>query len=199
LTTVWFGNNHTSGTSPGAYTPESCVADNDLAVGKLVDTISHSKRYWQDEPTAIFIIEDDAQGGLDHVEGHRTTGFVISPYNRRKQIFSTNFNQINILRTIELMLGIKPLNQFDAAAIPMRIVFQDKPDFRPFDVLKNQVALNLRNPPLKKLTGSARHWAAVSAKLDYSEPDRADPEKLTEALWHHTHGDEAYPPETAAR
>src|ERR1051326_5657737 len=93
LTTIWFPNDHTSGTSPGAYTPESDLADNDLAVGKLVDAISHSKRYWQDEPTAIFVVEDDAQGGLDHVEGHRTVGLVISPYNRRKMVYSTNYNQ----------------------------------------------------------------------------------------------------------
>ncbi len=199
LTMVWFPNNHTSGTSPDAYTPESCVADNDLAVGKLVDAISHNRRYWQDEPTAIFIIEDDAQGGLDHVEGHRTTGFVISPYNRRGQIFSSNYNQLSMLRSMELMLGLKPLNQFDAAAIPMRNVFQEKADYRPFEIRQNQVALNLRNPPLKKVSAAPRHWAEVSARLDFSAPDRADPEQLTEVLWHHTHGGAHYPPETAAR
>lgn len=198
LTTVWFGNNHTSGTRPGSFTPESDVADNDLAVGKLVEAISHSRKYWVDEPTAIFIVEDDAQGGLDHVDGHRTCGLVISPYNRRKQVVSFNFNQLSMLRTIELMLAIKPLNQFDAAATPMRAAFQDKPDFSPFTALKNEVALNLRNPPAKKLAAADRHWAELSATLDFSEPDRADPEKLTEILWHHTHGAEAYPPEDAA-
>jgi YVTN family beta-propeller protein len=198
LTTIWFGNNHTSGTRPGAFTPESDVADNDLAVGMLIDAISHSKKYWQDEPTAIFIVEDDAQGGLDHIDGHRTCGLVISPYNRRKQVISFNFNQLSMVRTIELMLDIKPLNQFDAAAIPMRVVFQDRPDFSPFVALKNEVALDLRNPPANKVSAAERHWENVSSTLDFSEPDRADPEKLTEVLWHHTHGSEAYPPADAA-
>ncbi|MEP6753879.1 MAG: hypothetical protein ABJA67_00130 [Chthonomonadales bacterium] len=198
LTFVWFGNNHTSGTRPGAYTPEACVADNDLAVGKLVDTVTHSKKYWQDEPTAIFIIEDDAQGGLDHVEGHRTTGFVISPYNKRGQIVSTNYNQLNMVRTIELMLALKPLNQFDAAANSMRACFQEKADFKPFDVRQNNIALNAKNPTLKKASIEERKWAALSQTLDFSAPDKADPEKLTEILWHHTHGNAAYPPPSAA-
>lgn len=199
LTTIWFSNDHTSGTRPGSYTPESDIADNDLAIGRLIDTLSHSKKYWQDEPTAIFIVEDDAQGGLDHVEGHRTVGLVVSPFNKRGQIFSTNFNQLNMIRTIEAILGIPPLNQFDAAAITMRAVFQEKADYQPYTVRKNQVALNLINPPLQKLTAAPRHWAAVSAQLDFSSPDRADPEQLTEVLWHHTHGEEAYPPPTASR
>jgi YVTN family beta-propeller protein len=187
LTTIWFPNDHTSGTRPGAYTPESDVADNDLAVGKLVDAVSHSKKYWHDEPTAIFVVEDDAQGGLDHVDGHRTVALVISPYNKRHQIFSANFNQLHMLRTIELMLGMKPLNQFDAATPPMREVFQERAGYQPYAQHKNEIALNLRNPPLKKLTGAARHWAAVSASLDFSAPDRADPELLTAVLWHHAH------------
>jgi YVTN family beta-propeller protein len=199
LTTIWFPNNHTSGTKPGAYTPESCIADNDLALGKLVEAISHSQKYWHDEPTAIFVVEDDAQGGLDHVEGHRTTGLVISPFNKRGQVFSTNFSQLTMLHTIEQMLDLKPLNQLDAAAISMRSVFTDKGDFKPFTVHQNEVALNLINPPLKRLSDVPRRWAAVSAQLDFSAPDRADPDKLTEVLWHHTHGSAAYPPPTAAR
>jgi YVTN family beta-propeller protein len=199
LTTIWFPNDHTSGTSPGAFMPESDVADNDMAVGKLVDAITHSKKYWLDEPTLIFVVEDDAQGGLDHVEGHRTVGLVISPYNKRHQIVSTNYNQLNMVRTLELVLGMKPLNQFDAAALPMREVFQNHADYRPYTLEKNRIALNLRNPPLKKLSGTARHWAAVSAMLDFSEPDRADPEQLTAVLWGHTHKDEAYPPASAVR
>jgi len=199
LTTIWFPNNHTSGTRPGAYTPESCIADNDLALGKLVDALSHSKKYWQDEPTVLFVVEDDAQGGLDHVEGHRTVGLVISPFNRRGTVFSTNYNQLNMIRTIEAILNLAPLNQFDAAAIPMREVFTDRADFRTYTARKNQVALNLINPPLQQTAGATRHWAAVSARLDFSAPDRADPEKLTEVLWHHTHEGASYPPPTAAR
>jgi YVTN family beta-propeller protein len=198
LTTIWFPNNHTSGTRPGSYSPESDVADNDLAVGRLVSFITNSKKYWQDEPTAIFIIEDDAQGGLDHIDGHRTCGMVISPFNRRHQVFSTNYNQLNILRTIELILGLKPLNQFDAAAAPMRPVFQDKADYTPFNFLKNRVALNIKNPPINKTTKLERKSAEISATLDFSEADRADPDKLTEVLWHHTHPTEAYPPADAS-
>jgi YVTN family beta-propeller protein len=199
LTMIWFPNNHTSGTRPGAYTPESCIADNDLALGKLVDALSHSKRFWHDEPTVLFVVEDDAQGGLDHVEGHRTVGLVISPFNERGQVFSTNYNQLNMLRTIEVILNLKPLNQFDAAVIPMRNVFTDRANYQPYTARKNEVALNLKNPPLKQTSGATRYWAAVSAQLDFSAPDRADPEKLTEVLWHHTHGSEAYPPPSAAR
>ncbi len=199
LTTIWLPNNHTAGTRPGSYTPESDVADNDLAVGKIVDTISHSKKYWQDEPTVIFIVEDDAQGGLDHVDGHRTSSLVISPFNHRKQILSFTYNQLNILRTIELILDLKPLNQFDAAALPMRAMFQEKADWTPFMALKNQIALNLKNPPIKKTAGIEREMERISSTLDFSEPDKADPEKLTEVLWHHTHGDETYPPATASR
>ncbi len=198
LTFTWFGNNHTAGTRPGAYTPEVCVADNDLGLGKLVDTITHSKKYWQDEPTAIFVIEDDAQGGLDHIEGHRTTGFIISPFNKRGQIVSTNYNQLNILRTMELILGLQPLNQFDAAAIPMRECFQDKADYKPFTFIPARFALNLKNPSIRRTSQAERHWALESMKLDFSEPDKADPEKLTEILWHHTHGNAAYPPASAA-
>ncbi len=199
LTTVWFPFNHTSGTRPGAYTPESCIADNDLALGKLVDALSHSKKYWHDEPTILFVVEDDAQGGLDHVEGHRTVGLVISPFNKRGQVFSTNYNQLNMLRTIELILNLKPLNQFDAAAVPMRNVFTEKADDQPYTAHQNEVALNLKNPPLRQTSGETRHWEAVSAQLDFSAPDRADPEKLTEVLWHHTHGSAAYPPSSASR
>ena len=198
LTYVWLSNDHTFGLMPKAFTPEACVADNDLALGKLVDFITHSKRYWQDEPTAIFVVEDDTQGGLDHVEGHRTVGFVISPYNRRGQVFSTNYNQLNMLRTIEVMLELKPLNQFDAAALPMRDIFLETPDFRPYTQQKNEIALNQRNPVARTLSAEKRHWAEVSAQLDFSAPDRADPEQLTEVLWHNAHGEEAYPPSDAA-
>lgn len=198
LTTIWLPNNHTSGTRAGSFTPEADVADNDLAVGKIIETISHSKKYWQDEPTAIFIIEDDAQGGLDHVDGHRTGALVISPFNHRKQVVSYNFNQLSVMRTVELILGLKPLNQFDAAAIPMRALFQEKADFTAFTALKNQIALNLRNPAVNKTAGIERQMEMLSSTLDFSEPDKADPEKLTKILWHHTHGEAAYPPVDAA-
>ncbi len=199
LTFVWLDNDHTSGLEPDAYTPESDVADNDLGVGRIVDAITHSDRYWRREPTAIFVVEDDAQGGLDHVDGHRTVGLVLSPFNRRHQVFSGMYNQVSMVRTMELMLGIGPLNQFDAAADPMREVFQTEGDFRSYTVESNRIALDLRNPPVKKTAGDARRWAIVSSRLDFSAPDRADPDTLTEILWHHTHGSEPYPPTDASR
>ena len=198
LTYIWLPNNHTFGTDPGFPTPESCVADNDLGLGRIVECLSHSKRYWRDEPTVVFVIEDDAQGGVDHVEGHRTVGFAISPFNRRHQVNSTNYNQLSMVRTIEVILGLKPLNQFDAAAVPMRDCFQETADYTPYVAQKNRVSLSKRNPSVRKASGIERRWAAVCSRLDFSAPDRADPNKLTEALWHHTHGAAAFPPPDAA-
>ena len=121
------GEDHTSGTSPGAFTPQACVASNDLALGRLVEAVSHSK-YWPE--TAIFVIEDDAQNGPDHVDAHRTIGLVISPYTKRKQLDSTQYTTVSMLRTIELILGLPPLSQYDAAAQPdVRLVHrQGGPD-----------------------------------------------------------------------
>ena len=162
-----------------------------------MDAITHSKKYWQDEPTAIFVVEDDAQGGLDHVEGHRTVGLGHQP------IQPAQSDRQHELQPVEYAADDRADSRHQAAQ-PVRRRrpadaqrFQEKGDFRPYMARKNEIALNLKNPPLKRLSGTARHWAAVSAQLDFSEPDRADPENLTEALWHHTHGDEAYPPPTA--
>src|SRR4029079_16717696 len=119
------GEDHTQGTSPGAPTPQACVASNDLALGRLVEAVSKSKG-WKE--TAIFVIEDDAQNGADHVDAHRTIGLVISPYVRRHHLDSTQYGTVSMLRTIELILGIPPLRQFDAAATPMFESFSDKAD-----------------------------------------------------------------------
>ena len=116
------GEDHTQGTTPGRPTPQACVASNDLALGRLVDAISHSK-YWPE--MAIFSIEDDAQNGADHVDAHRTVGLVISPYVRRGHLDSTQYSTAAMLRTIELILGLPPLSQFDAARDPdVRIVYR---------------------------------------------------------------------------
>ena len=104
---------HTDGTSPGFPTPRAMVADNDLAVGRIVDAVSHSS-YWP--KTAIFVTEDDAQNGLDHVDGHRSEALVISPYTRDGEVDSTLYSTVNIVRTIERILGLPPMNQFDGAA-----------------------------------------------------------------------------------
>ncbi len=116
LTIICLPNDHTSGTSPNTPTPRSCMADNDLAFGRIVEAISHS-RFWPE--TVIFAIEDDPQAGWDHVSGYRTTAFCISPYTKRRTTISTQYNTTSILRSIEQILGLPPMNQFDAGASPM--------------------------------------------------------------------------------
>ncbi|NOY58549.1 MAG: bifunctional YncE family protein/alkaline phosphatase family protein, partial [Calditrichaeota bacterium] len=152
-------NDHTSGTRPGRPTPQAAVADNDLALGRIVEAISHSK-FWKE--TCIFVTEDDPQNGLDHVDGHRTVGLVISPYTKRGQVISTNYSQINMVRTIENILGIPPMNQFDLTAEPMLDYFTDTPDFSPYKALPNQIPLDQLNPPLESLSGKPLYWAKKS-------------------------------------
>src|SRR6202030_2373222 len=114
-----------TGTRPATYTPRACVASNDVALGRIVETISHSK-YWPE--SAIFVIEDDAQNGPDHVDAHRTVGLVISTYTKRKHLDSSQYSTVSMIRTIELILGLAPLSQFDAAARHMFASFTRKPD-----------------------------------------------------------------------
>ncbi len=136
---------HTNGTAPGYPTPRAMVADNDLALGRIVEAISRS-RYWKE--SAIFVTEDDAQNGLDHVDGHRTVGLVISPWARRDAVDSTFYTTINMYRTIEQILGLPPTNQFDLAAEPMFSAFTAEPDFSPYTALPNRIPLDEMNPPL---------------------------------------------------
>jgi len=123
------GEDHTKGTTPGANAPDACVASNDLAVGKLVEAATHSK-YWNE--MAIFIIEDDAQNGPDHVDATRTIAFAAGPYVRRNTVVRDRYDQLSMLRTVELILGLKPLNLTDAMAVPMFGVLTSRPDFTPF-------------------------------------------------------------------
>ncbi|BCY08685.1 bifunctional YncE family protein/alkaline phosphatase family protein [Actinoplanes sp. L3-i22] len=136
LNMFWFSSDHTGGPPNAA----AQVADNDLAVGKLVDTISHSK-YWKD--SAIFVVEDDSQAGLDHIDGHRAPIQIISPYARRGLVDNHYYSQITMIRTIEQILGIHPMNQKDSAATPMRAAFTTKPKFTPYVVLPNRTSLTL--------------------------------------------------------
>jgi hypothetical protein len=122
-------DDHTEGTSPGFPTPRASVADNDLALGRIVEAISKS-RYWKE--SAIFVTEDDSQDGLDHVDGHRTVGLVISPYTKHGHVDSTFYTIVNMFRTIEQILGLPPMNQFDDAAEPMFSLFTNKPDLTPY-------------------------------------------------------------------
>ena len=142
LQIVKLPNDHTSGASPGKPTPVAQVADNDLALGRIVDAISHSK-IWPE--AAIFVIEDDSQNGSDHVDAHRTTAFVVSPYCRRAIVDSTMYSTSSMLRTIELILGLQPMSQFDATAMPMFASFQAKPDLTPYDAKPASANLEERN------------------------------------------------------
>jgi YVTN family beta-propeller protein len=186
---------HTEGTVPEFPTPRAMVADNDLALGRIVEAVSHSK-FWA--TTCILVVEDDPQNGFDHVDGHRTVALAISPYTKRKYVDHTQYNQTGMVKTIELMLGLPPMNQLDLSATPMRNCFQAQADYAPYACVSNQIALAEMNPPLKKLTGKARYWAEKSLALNLSEGDKADEDTLNRILWHATRGyDTPYPEEHA--
>jgi YVTN family beta-propeller protein len=183
------GEDHTDGTKEGSPTPQACVASNDLALGKLVDAVSHSK-YWPE--TAIFVIEDDAQNGPDHVDAHRTVGLVISPYVRRKHLDSTQYATVSMMRTMELILGLPPLSQFDAAATPMFESFMDVPDLTPYAHTPARIDLNVLNTKLA-------YGVERSNKMDFSEYDRIDDFELNEILWRSIKGENAPLPPAVRR
>jgi hypothetical protein len=185
LLILWLPNDHTNGTSPGYPTPRAMVADNDLALGRIVEAISNS-RYWRE--SAIFVTEDDAQNGLDHVDGHRTVGLVISPYARRRAVDSTLYTTINMFRTIEQILGLPPLNQYDLAAEPMSTAFSSTPDFSTYVALPNRMALDEMNPSLAGLRGLQRQLALASLGMDFSTADGAPEELLNRVIWHSVKG-----------
>jgi YVTN family beta-propeller protein len=178
-------NDHTNGTSPGLPTPRASVADNDLALGRIVEAISKS-RYWKD--SAIFVVEDDAQNGVDHVAGHRTIALMISPWVRRKTVDSRFYTTINMYRTMLQILGLPPQNQFDLAAEPMFQVFGDQLDVTPYTALPNMIPLDELNPPLKALKGQALEDARASMRMNFSEPDAAPEEILNRIVWRSTMG-----------
>ncbi len=178
------GENHTRGTSPTANTPIACVANNDWALGQLVDRVSHS-RYWPE--TAIFVIEDDAQNGPDHVDARRTVGLVVSPYTKRKAVDSTLYTTSSMVRTIELLLGLPPMTQYDASAMPMYASFGTAADPTPFTHLPPQVDVNAKNG--KKAPG-----AKVSLSMDFSDYDRAPMLALNEVIWKSVRGEESEMP-----
>ena len=142
LMLMLLGNDHTSGTEPGKIAPASAVADNDYALGIIVEACSNSK-FWPQ--MAIFVLEDDAQGGADHVDSHRSPAFIISPYARRGVVDSTMYNTTSMLRTIELILSLHPMTHFDAGATPMWRAFQSEPNPKPYTVAKPRVSLTERN------------------------------------------------------
>ena len=185
LVLILLYDDHTEGTSPGFPTPRAAVADNDLALGRIVEAVSHS-RYWKE--SAIFVTEDDSQDGLDHVDGHRTVGFAISPWVKHGVVNSDFFTIINMYRTMEQILGLAPMNQFDLAAEPMFSVFTSRPDFTPYTLRPNQIRLDEMNPPLAGLTGLQLEMAKFSLSVDSSEPDSAPADVMNRAIWHSVKG-----------
>jgi YVTN family beta-propeller protein len=183
------GEDHTDGTTPGAFTPQACVASNDLAVGKLVDAVSHGPLWAQ---TAIFVIEDDAQNGPDHVDAHRTVCLVASPYAKRGVVDSTQYSTVAVIRTMELILGLEPLSQFDAAAQPMYNAFTTTPDLTPYTHEPAQIDLNAKND-------ATAYGADRSMKMDFTEYDRIDDFELNEILWKSIMGENAPIPPAVRR
>jgi YVTN family beta-propeller protein len=185
-------NDHTAGTRPGMPTPEAAVADNDLALGQVIEAMTHSK-FWKE--TAIFVVQDDPQAGFDHIDGHRTVAMVVSPYTPRHSIDSTNYNQTSLMRTIELILGLPPMNQLDASATPMAACFSGELNLEPYDAVPNSIPLDRLNPELKSIRDPRQlHWAKVSIELPLDDVDEADEDTLNRILWHATRGrDDTYP------
>ncbi len=190
-------NDHTVGSLPGEPTPSAALADNDLALGRIVEAVSHSK-FWPE--TCIFVTEDDPSDGADHVDGHRTIGLVASPYTKRGFVDSTNYTQVGMIRTMEWILDVPPMNQLDLASTPMIRCFQDKPDLTPYDARPNNVPLDDLNPKLTALRGKQRYWAEQSLKQDFSEPDKADEWTINRIIWHSVKGyDVPYPEISTAK
>jgi YVTN family beta-propeller protein len=188
-------NDHTSGTRPGRPTPRAAVADNDLALGQIVEAISHSK-FWKE--TCILVTEDDPQAGLDHVDGHRTVGLVVSPYTKRGEVISTYYTQINMVRTIENILGLPPMNQFDLASEPMVDCFTEEADFTPYKAVANKIPLDELNPPLKSLRGDQLFWAEKSIEQDLEDVDKIEEDIFNRIIWHAVKGyDVPYPDKTS--
>ena len=176
LQIVRLPNDHTHGATAGFLTPQAYLAQNDIAFGRLIEAVSHSK-FWPQ--TAVFVVEDDAQNGPDHVDAHRTIAYVISPYSRRGAVVSTLYSTSSILRTMELILGMRPMSQFDAAARPMFSCFQENPDVRPYQALAPGVSLESRN--------TRQAWGS-RLKLDFSREDAADDLLLNEVVWRSVRG-----------
>lgn len=182
---------HSEGVNPDYPTPRAMMADNDLALGRVVERITKSPQ-WKD--TCIFVIEDDAQSGPDHVDGHRTSYLVISPYNKRHTVDSNVYTTTNMLRSIELMLGFDPMNRFDALARPIDSCFNDVPDLTPFTPKPNNVPLDERSPAASEMSPSQKYWAQKSAQLDWSHLDAPNSYWLNRVIWASVHNDDTpYP------
>lgn len=195
LVIICLPNDHTSGTAKNCPTPAACMADGDLAMGRIVEGLSRS-RFWP--KMAIFSIEDDPQAGWDHVSGYRTTAYCISPFAKRKAVVGTQYNTTSILRTMEQILGLPPMNQFDASATPMFDCFQEEPDFTPFASVPVSVPLDQMNPgSVAVLDPLLKQMAEWSDEMNFREVDRAPEDRLNRVLWHAMKGSQTPYPEWA--
>jgi DNA-binding beta-propeller fold protein YncE len=192
LVMIILPNDHTQGTSAGWCTPSACVADNDLGLGKIVEGLSHSA-FWND--MAILVVEDDAQNGVDHIDGHRTVALAISPYTRRGTVDSTFYSQPSMVKTVELMLGLPSMSIFDLVATDMRASFIDpetKPDLTPYTATQPEQPLLELNQRIGSINGPAasqrRAAARASARMSFAGPDEAPAEQLNRILWHDAKG-----------
>jgi YVTN family beta-propeller protein len=186
LIVMRLGNDHTSGTAAGKIAPLSAAADNDYAVGQLVEGVSKS-RFWTS--TAIFILEDDAQNGPDHVDSHRSPAFVISPWVKRHAVDSSMYNTTSMLRTMEFLLGLKPMTHFDAGARPMTAAFQSQPNAAPYTAEKPRIPLDDKNP-----AATAGVPLGSGARMTFEEADTNDDDELNDILWRAIRKDAPPPP-----
>lgn len=183
---------HTAGSQEGFPTPRAMIADNDLAFGKIIQALTKS-RFWYS--TVVFVTEDDSQSGWDHVSPYRTTGFVISPYSRLQKTIHTNYNQTCMVRTIEQILGIPPMNVMDATALPMFDCFSESFNKASYAFLKNNIPLNEMNKSLASLRGKAKQYAILSSSPQFDHIDGGNDDLLNRILWFAAMGNNRYPKE----
>ena len=190
---LYLPEDHTMGAEPGFPTPRAQLADNDLALGQVVEAVTRS-RFGSN--TCIFVMEDDPQAGPDHVDGRRSFCFVVSPYTRRHQTLSKFYNQAGVIHTMEQILGLPPLTQWDAMSPLLRECFTESPDFTPYKSLTNNLSLAEMNPGTTAYQNrEERLWAERSLKLDFSHPDLANEDVLNRIIWHSVKGNARYPSE----
>lgn len=190
LMVVALPNDHTNGTRPGFPTPRAFVADNDYALGRIVEAFSKS-RFWKN--TVIMVIEDDSQNGWDHVSAYRTVGLVISPYTKTKAVNHTYYTQPSMVRTIEQILGMPPMNIQDAIANPITDCFAAEPDMTPYIAVPNNIPFDELNPPLTSLSGKALHYAKKSLLPEFDGIDSGNDDLLNRILWFSEKGNAPFP------
>jgi phospholipase C len=183
-------NDHAIGLRPGSPTPRAMIADNDRALGLIVEAVTKS-RFW--ENTVIFVVEDDSQGGWDHVSAYRTVSLVISPYSRLKSVNHTFYTQPSMVRTIEQILGLPPMNIQDAIANPMADCFGNVSDMTPFTAVPSNIRIDEMNPQLVSLNGKALHYAKKSMLPEFDGIDTGNDDLLNRILWFAEKGNTPYP------